>query len=100
DIGLVLVIGEYDLDVLSEHLLTEILERQPRRDDVAWSLVLTVWTRCVMQNSDLDLSVSRVSRRGERQRSQYEDGTCQVSHCVPPMGYLHDSAVSGSAITL
>jgi hypothetical protein len=54
DIGLILVIGEYDLDRLAEHGAANVLDRHSCGDDRTWAAQVSVEAGLVVEHANSD----------------------------------------------
>src|SRR6185369_10993749 len=63
DIGLVLMIGEYDLDRLAEHRTAGVLDRHPRSRDRTGAAEIGIETGLVIENADPDHVVGNLRAR-------------------------------------
>ncbi|MGY3531085.1 hypothetical protein ACVISU_003853 [Bradyrhizobium sp. USDA 4452] len=84
-VRLVLMVGGDDLDLLSQHLAAEILDRHPRRFERIFAAVIGVDARLVVQDADLD-TLGHCRRRQHqaacRNRSQKSRLHCYVLPAV------------------
>src|ERR1700680_1221289 len=57
DVGLVLVVGEHDLDWLAQHRAPGILDRHARSDDRAWAAQVSVEAGLIIEDANSDDTV-------------------------------------------
>jgi hypothetical protein len=85
-IGLVLMIGGDDLDLLAEHVAAKILNRHLGRFEGIFAAVIRVDARLIVEDADLDTLCRRrngkqktACRHGSRQQSRFHICLPQIS---------------------